>query len=264
MPARPGVPLLAAALALSAPPAARAAELATYAAGAIPVAAAAANVEFPVGGDFRGELGTLVLGQGTYDDHNPFQYLSLVAPWAWLHFDGVRNLRLSVAFEEFLYAEVPPLGLPSGHEERLALRARLQQPRGEGALYELLQLDVRSFVDPGGTHRWVYRPRFRIGQGFNLDAVHIHSIVLYQEVALRYAEDSYSRRAFEFFRAFIGYTGTTRRGVFVTLGLVGQVTLNPAATRLDLFYGPVLAFTYRVPSPRAEAAPPQPSEVELH
>ena len=94
-----------------------------------------------------------MLGQGTYEDHNPFAYLSAASPFAWVHFDVVPNLRLSAAFQEIFYREVAPLGLRDGHEERFVTRARLQQPRGTAALYELVQLDVRSFDDPGGTHR---------------------------------------------------------------------------------------------------------------
>jgi hypothetical protein len=253
-----------AAVLLSAPRSAAPANPSTYTVGNIPVAPVAAQVEFPVAGALRGEVGLALLGQGSYDHRSPFEYLSAVAPSAWLHWDGVRNVRLTLSFQEFLYRDVPSLGLRDGHEERLVLRARLQQPRGEAALYELLQLDVRSFDDPGGVHRVVYRPRLRIGQGFNLDAVRIHSLVLYQEVALRFAEDGYASRAFDFFRAFAGYTWTTRRGTFVTLGLVGQVSLNPGATRYDVLWGPVLTAAYRFRT-RAAAAPtsPPPAEADL-
>ena len=259
--------MLAAAVLLAAIPlAARAATiLPTYAVGSIPVAPGYASVEFPIHGDFRGEVGALALGQGTYDDKNPFAYLSLVAPSAWLHFDGVANLRLSAAFQEFLYRAVPAMGIPDSHEERVVARARLQQPRGSAALYELVQLDVRSFDDAGGTHRIVYVPRFRVGQGFNLDAVRIQSLVLYQELALRFSDASYTTRAFDFFRAFAGYTWTTRRGLFVTLGLVGQISLSPPATRYDFLFGPVLAFNYRfrTPVPAEVETPPPPPDVEL-
>lgn len=149
------------------------------------------------------------------------------------------------------------------HEERGVLRARLQQPRGAAALYEMLQLDVRSFEDAGGTQRLVFRPRFRLGQGFNLDAVRIHSLVLYEEVAFRFATDGdYAARAFEFFRAFAGYMWTTRRGVFVTLGVAGQVTLNPAATAYNFLWGPALGITYRFRSAPADVPPPPP-DVEI-
>jgi hypothetical protein len=236
----------------------------TYTVGNIPVAPVVAQVEFPVRGALRAEAGVAALWQGTYDDRNPFEYLSLVAPSAWLHWDGVRNLRLTAAFQELFYREVPPLGIPDGHEERVIVRARLQQPRGEAALYELVQLDVRSFEDVGGTQRLVFRPRFRLGQGFNLDAVRIHSLVLYQEIAFRFAEEGYASRAFEFFRAFAGYTWTTRRGTFVTLGLLGQVSLNPRATRYDLLWGPVLTAAYRFHrAAAATAEPPPPADPEV-
>lgn len=253
--------LLALSLLAAAAPA-RAAGPATYAVGDIPVAPGVTSVEFPIGRAFASEIGLGALGQGTYDERNPFSYLSLLSPAAWLHYDGVRNLRLSLAFQELLYFEVPPLGLPDGHEERLVLRARVQQPRGAAALYEMLQLDVRSFDDAGGTHRWVFRPRFRVGQGFNLDAVRIHSLVLYQEVAFRFSADGYAERAFEFFRAFAGYTWTTRRGTFVTLGVIGQVSINPPATRYDVLWGPALSVLYRFRSAAPEA-PPAPSDVEV-
>ena len=45
----------------------------------------------------------------------------------------------------------------------------------------------------------------------------IHSMTLYQEAALRFADSSYTTRAFDFYRAVVGYTWTTRRGTFVTL-----------------------------------------------
>jgi hypothetical protein len=259
-----GLQLLAASLVAAAPlVAAPAPALPTYAVGSIPVAPGLVSVEFPIHRDFRGEIGALVLGQGTFDDNNPFAYLSVVSPWAWVHFDGVRNLRVSAAFQEFFYREVAPMGLRDAHEERFVARARVQQPRGTAALYELLQLDVRSFDDPGGTHRVVYRPRLRVGQGLNLDAVRIHSLVLFQEVALRFSDASYTERAFDFFRAFLGYTWTTRRGTFVTVGVVGQISLNPAATRYDFLYGPALTFAYRFRSaPKAEPAPLAP-EVEV-
>ncbi|RPJ62587.1 MAG: hypothetical protein EHM24_25780 [Acidobacteria bacterium] len=243
--------------------AAAAPTLPTYAVGSIPVAPGSVSVEFPIHGDFQGELGALVLGQGTYDNHNPFAYLSAASPFAWVHFDVVPNVRLSAAFQEIFYREVAPLGLRDAHEERLVTRARLQQPRGTAALYELFQLDVRSFDDPGGTHRIVYRPRFRIGQGLNLDAVRIHSLVLFQEVAFRFSDSSYTERAFESFRAFVGYMWTTRRGAFVTLGFVGQISLNPAATRYDFLYGPALNVAYRFRSAAKAEAPPVPPDVDV-
>ena len=256
--------LIAAALVAAAPLQAAAAPLTTYAVGSFPVVPGLVDVEFPIHRDFRGQVGVVALGQGTYDDGNPFAYLSLVSLSAWLHFDGERNLRLSVAFQEFFHREVAPMGLRDAHEERLVARARIQQPRGAAAVYELIQLDVRSFDDPGGTHRVVYRPRFRLGQGFNLDAVRIHSLVLFQEVAFRFSDASYTTRAFDFFRAFAGYTWTTKRGTFVTLGLVGQISLNPPATRYDFLYGPVLSLAYRFRSaPAAAEAPPAPSDVEV-
>jgi len=258
----PGATLLALALLALALPAA-AENPGTYAVGHIPVAAGIGSVEFPIRGSFAAEVVVGALGQGTYQDQNPFEYLSLVSPTAWLHFDGVRNLRLSAAFQEVLYSAVPPLGLPDGHEERGVVRARLQQPRGAAALYEMIQLDVRSFDDPGGTHRVVFRPRFRVGQGFNLDAIRIHSLVLYQEVAFRFSGDGYAARAFEFFRAFAGYTWTTKRGTFVTLGLIGQISLNPPATRYDFLFGPALTFSYRFRSAAAPETPPAPADVDV-
>jgi hypothetical protein len=260
-PRTPRASLLALAL-LAAPHAAAAANPSTYSVGTLPVAPGAVGVEFPIRGAFSGEVGLIVLGQGTYDDRSPFAYLAGVAPSAWLHFDGVPNLRLSAAFQEIFYGEVAPLRIPESREERGVVRARLQQPRGAAALYEMIQLDVRSFEDAGGTHRLVFRPRLRVGQGFNLDAVRIHSLVLYQEVALRFSDDGYAARAFEFFRAFVGYTWTTRRGTFATLGLIGQISLNPPATAYTFLWGPALALSHRFRAAPA-ATPPAPPDVEV-
>jgi hypothetical protein len=235
----------------------------TYSVGNIPVVPVIASVEFPIHGPFAAEVGAAVLAQGTYDDRNPFSYLSLVTPSAWIHYDGVQNLRLSVAFQELFYFEVPPLGIRDSHEERGVLRARLQQPRGAAALYEMLQLDIRSFDDAGGTHRVVFRPRFRLGQGFNLDAVRIHSLVLYQEIAFRFSDAEYTTRAFDFFRAFAGYTWTTRRGTFITLGLIGQISLNPPGTAYNFMWGPALSVAYRFRSAAAPETPAPPADVEV-
>jgi len=249
---------LAAALLGAAGPAA-ASNPQTYAVGTIPVAGTVATVQFPIGTGFQGEVGTAALGQGTYDNDNPFAYLSLVAGTAWLHFDGVRDLRLSAGFQEFRYREIPPLGVKDSHEERGVFRARLQQPRGAAALYEMLQLDVRSFNYPTGENRYlVYRPRFRVGQGFNLDAQRISSLVLYQEIAFRFSPDPYAKRAFEFFRAYFGYLWTTQRGTFVSLGILGQIGLNPGATRYDLLWGPVLGISHWFRAEKPEAPPPAP------
>lgn len=256
-----GTWLITLALLAGAPPAA-AENPKTYAVGNIPVAGGVAAVEFPVRRGYAAEVDLAALGQGTYGDRNPFAYLALVMPGAWLHYDGIRDLRLSLAFQEALYRGVPPLGLKDSHEERGIARMRIQQPRGEAALYEMVQLDVRSFDDPGGMHRVVFRPRFRVGQGFNLDAVHVHSLGLYEEVAFRFAEAGYAARAFEFFRAFVGYTWTTRHGTFVTLGMVGQISLNRPATRYDILWGPVLGLRYRFRSAAPET-PPEPTEVEV-
>jgi hypothetical protein len=209
-------------------------------------------------------VGSLFLSQGTFNDRNPFAYLSQVAPWIWLHYDGVRNLRLSAAFQEAWSFDVAPLGISSGHEERYTARARLQEPRGTSALYQMLQFDLRSFDDPTGKHQVVFRPRFRVGVGLNLDATRIHSMALYQEAALHFGDSSYINRAFDFYRAVIGYTWTTRRGVFVTAAVLGQVSLNPAGTSLGFAYGPVLAFAYRIaPSAKGEETPPEPADVEV-
>jgi hypothetical protein len=256
--------LVAAALVASASLAGRAQPLASYGVGALPVAAGQADLEFPIAGDFRGQVGSLFLSQGTFDDRNPFAYLSQVSPWVWLHYDGVRNLRVSAAFQESWSFDVPPLGIQSGHEERYMARARLQEPRGASALYQMLQLDLRSFNDPTGKHQVVFRPRFRVGVGLNLDATRIHSMALYQEGAVHFGDSSYINRAFDFYRAVIGYTWTTRRGVFVTAAVLGQVSLNPAGNAFAFGYGPVLSFAYRIaPSVKGEEAPPEPAEVEL-
>jgi hypothetical protein len=260
--ARPTGTFLALAL-LTATSPALAANPSTYSVGTVPVAAGSASVEFPLGRGFAGEVGAFALGEGTFHDENPFTYLGGWAPMAWLHWDGVANLRLSAGFQEVFWQEVAPLGTPSFHEERGILRSRFQQPRGAAALYEMVQLDVRSFDDAAGTHRLVFRPRFRVGQGFNLDAVRIHSLVLYQELALRYATDAdYATRAFDFFRAVVGYMWTTRRGTFVTLGLAGQVSLNPQATAYTFLCGPMLAVSYRFRSTPAETPPPPP-DIEI-
>ncbi|HZX64984.1 MAG: hypothetical protein ACJ78W_14300 [Myxococcales bacterium] len=256
--------LVAAALLASASLPGRAQPLPSYTVGTLPVAAGQADVEFPLAGDFRGQLGSLFLSQGTFDDRNPFAYLSQVAPWVWLHYDGVRNLRLSAGFQEAWSFSVPPLRIPSGHEERYSARARLQEPKGASALYQMVQLDLRSFDDPTGKHQVVFRPRFRFGVGLNLDATRIHSMALYQEGALRFGDSSYISRAFDFYRAVIGYTWTTRRGVFVTAAVLGQVSLSPAGNSLAFAYGPVLSFAYRIaPSVKGEETPPEPAEVEL-
>jgi len=256
---------LLAALALSTPLAAAAqATLPTYAVGSVPVAPLGAGIEFPVATGFQAEVNAILLAQGGYGDKNPYQYLSMVAPGAFLHYDGVENLRLSAAFQQFFYREVQELGLPAWNEQRYVARARVQQPRGAAALYEMLQLDVRSFTDPAGVDRLVFRPRLRVGQGFNLDAVRIHSLVLYQELGLRYSSDDYAKKAFDFFRAVVGYTWTTRRGTFATIGLVGQIQLNPANTRYDFLVGPVMIFQRRfLPSRPTEEASPTPPDIEV-
>src|SRR5262249_6337140 len=154
-------------------------------------------------------------------------------PAFWLHFDGVENLRLSAGFQETWSLGVSEMGIPSGHEERFMVRARLQQPRGASALYQLLQLDFRSFDDPLGNHQFVFRPRLRIGVGFNLDASRVHSTMLYMEGALRFADSSYTNRAFDFYRAVIGYTWTTKRGLFITAAFLGQASLDPPGTAIS-------------------------------
>jgi hypothetical protein len=234
----------------------------TYKVGTLPIGIGTATAELPLGRAFATELGAAVITVGGYDDKNPFANLSGVAPLGWLHFDGVQNLRLSVGYQQLFYGDVAPGRYPNSHEERGVLRARWQQPRGAAALYEMLQLDVQYFEDPTRTQRLVFRPRLRIGQGFNLDAVRIHSLVLYQEVALRYAEQGYAARAFEFFRAFAGSTFTTRRGTFVTLGVAAQITLNPPATAYNFLVGPALGILHRFRSAPAEVPPPAP-DVEV-
>jgi hypothetical protein len=256
---------LLAALALSAPLAAAAqATLPTYAVGNVPVSPLGAAVEFPVATGFQAEVNTVLLTQGGYGDQNPFQYLSMVAPGAYLHYDGVENLRLTAGFQQVFYREVQAIGLPAWNEQRYLIRGRVQQPRGAAALYELLQLDVRRFTDPAGVDRLVFRPRIRVGQGFNLDAVRIHSLVLYQELALRYSSDDYTKKAFDFFRAVVGYTWTTRRGTFATLGLIGQIQLNPANTRYDFLVGPVVIFQRRyLPTKASDEVAPVAPDVEV-
>jgi hypothetical protein len=234
----------------------------TYVVGHIPVAVGVGGVEFPVGRRLAVEVDLGVLSQGTYDTANPFAYLSLITPLAWLHWDATKNLRLSLGLEESIYREVPPLGLKNTHEERGIARARLQQPRGEAALYEMLQLDVRSFDDPSGSPRVVFRPRFRVGQGFNLDAVRVHSLMLYQEAALHFAGGGYESSVFDFFRVFAGYGWTTRTGTYVTIGILGQLSLNAPATRFDLLWGPALAISHRFRAAPPEA-PPAPPEVDV-
>lgn len=251
---------LAAALALAAAaPPASATNPSTYSVGTLPASPGVATVELPLAKGLAVELGAAELTVGGFDDKNPFANLSGLAPHGWLHFDGVPNLRLSAGYQQLFYFDVAPQRMPNSHEERVVLRARYQQPRGAAALYEMLQLDTMRFEDPGGAHRLVFRPRLRIGQGFNLDAVRIHSLILYQEVALRFSEAGYAARAFDFFRAFAGYMWTTRRGTFVTLGVVGQISLNPAATAYTFLLGPAIGVTYRFRSGgRPETPPPAP------
>ncbi len=255
--------ILAGSALLGAASAAIAANPSTYSVGTVPASPGTASVELPIGRGFATELGLIELTLGAFDDKNPWANLSGVAPFAWLHYDGVPNLRLSAAYQEVFYFDVAPGRLPNSHEERIVLRARWQQPRGAAALYEMLQLDTMSFDDPTGTHRLAFRPRLRIGQGFNLDAVRIHSLVLYEEVALRYGEPSYFARSFDFFRTFIGYMWTTRRGTFVTLGVVGQISLNAPATAYTFLVGPAIGVTYRFRSGPPPETPPPPPDVEV-
>lgn len=242
---------------------AAAANPSTVSVGTLPVSPGQASVEVPLARGFAAEGAVVVLGQGTFEDQNPFAYLAGVAPVAWLHFDAVPNLRLSASFQEVFWQEVAPLRVPSSAEERGVVRARLQQPRGTAAIYEMLQLDVRSFEDATGAHHLAWRPRLRLGQGFNLDAVRIHSLVLYQEIAFRFSNDGYYARSFEFFRAVAGYMWTTRRGTFVTVALAAQLGLNPSATAYTFMIGPALSVNYRFRA-RAAEAPPVPPDVEMN
>ena len=255
---------LAAALALAgAAGPASAANPSTYVVGTLPAAPVVASVELPVGSGLATELGVAELTVGGFGDNNPFANLSGVAPIGWLHFDGVPNLRLSAGFQVLFYFDVAPQRMPDSREERVVLRGRYQQPRGAAALYEMVQLDTMSFEDPGGMHRLVFRPRFRVGQGFNLDAVRIHSLVLYQELAFRFSGAGYAARAFDFFRAFAGYMWTTRRGTFVTVGVVGQISLNPAATAYTFLLGPAIGINYRFRARARPETPPPAPEVDL-
>ncbi len=261
MPTRVFRALISSAL-LCAAATAGAANPSTVSVGTLPAAPITGSVEFPIGRGFATELGVVELTLGGYDDKNPFANLSGVGPAAWVHYDGVSNLRLSAAYQELFYFDVAPGRQPHSHEERVTLRARFQQPRGAAALYEMLQLDVMGFDDPTGARRVEFRPRLRVGQGFNLDAVRIHSLVLYQEVGLRYGEGSYFARSFEFFRAVAGYMWTTRRGTFVTVGVVGQISLNPAATAYTFLVGPAIAVNYRFRAAAPETPPPPGVEIE--
>jgi hypothetical protein len=254
---------LAAALALAGAGTASAANPSTYAVGTLPASPGVASVELPLGRGLATELGVAELTVGGFDDKNPFANLSAVAPLAWLHLDGVPNLRLSAGYQQLFYFDVAPQRMPNSHEERVVLRGRYQQPRGAAALYEMLQLDTMRFEDPGGTRRLVFRPRLRVGQGFNLDAVRIHSLILYQELAFRFSEAGYAARAFDFFRAFAGYMWTTQRGTFVTLGVVGQISLNPAATSYTFLLGPAIGINYRFRAQARPETPPPGPDVDL-
>src|SRR5262249_54822952 len=224
----------------------RARALASYAVVTLPVAGTSADLEFPVAGEFRGQGGMVLVSQGTFEDKNPLAHLSIVSPTLWLHYDGIQNLRLSAGFQEIWSLSISEMAVPSNHEERFIVRARLQEPRGTSALYQLLQIDLRSFDDPTGNHQFVFRPRLRIGVGFNLDPARVHSTMLYMEGALRFADSSYTTRAFDFYRAAFGYTWTTKRGLFITAALLGQASLNPAGTAITFFWGPILSLAYRI------------------
>jgi len=234
-----------------------------YGIGTVPVAAGQGELEFPVAGDFRAEVGFLGLSQGTFVDRNPFAHFSYLSPWTWIDWYAASNLRLSAGFQEIWNLGVSEMGIPSSHEERFMARARLQQPRGETALYQMLQFDVRSFDDPAGNHQVVFRPRLRLGVGLNLDASRINSMALYQEAALRFADSSYTTRAFDFYRAVVGYTWTTRRGLFVNVALVGQASLDPSGANVAFLYGAVLSLAYRIAPPSAAVeVPPEPPQIE--
>jgi hypothetical protein len=237
-----------------------AAALTAYGVGSVPAAAGVADAEFPISGPFRGEVAFIALSQGWFDDKNPFAHLGAVAPWGWLHYDGIPNLRLSAGFQETFNLAIEEVGVPSSQEERFMARARLQQPKGQSAIYETLQLDVRNLDG-----QVVFRPRFRAGVGFNLDAARVQSLMLYQEVALRFADSSYTTKAFDFYRSVVGYTWTTKRGLFATLALVVQASLAPNGGNVTLLYGAALSLLYRfqtaAKAPAIEETPPQP-EVE--
>jgi hypothetical protein len=254
--------LLLVTLARSAGAAAAPPRLPTYSVGSVLIAPGNLTLEFPLFGDLRGQVGLTLLPQGTYEDRNPFAYLSGVFPYAWIHYDAVRNLRLSAGYQALWTLAVTPVGIPSGREDRYILRARYQEPLGASALYELAQLDFRSFDDARGVHQFVLGPRFRVGQGFNLDAARINSLSLFEEVGFRFADPSYTKRKFDFFRAFVGYTWTSRHGIFVTFGVIGQISLNPPGTGISIFYGPLLSLAYRI-SPRVSAAPPEPQAPDI-
>jgi hypothetical protein len=217
----------------------------SYTVGTVPVAAVEGDFEFPLTRDFRMQASFLALSQGTFSDDNPFAYLSLVSPWLWLHYDGIRNLRLSTWFQETWLRGVAPTGTRSARQEAYGLRARVQEPRGEAALYQMLQLDLLN-LHAGGQDFLIFRPRVRVGVGLNLDQNRIHSLTLYQEAALRFSEAAYTTHAFDYYRTIVGYTFTTRRGVFVTVAVLGNLAQNPAGNGLVLFYGPFLNFAYRI------------------
>ena len=67
------------------PGAAAAAPPSTYAVGSIPVAVGQGDLEFPVSGDFRGQVGTVLVSQGTFDNRNPWKLLPYFVVWAILY-----------------------------------------------------------------------------------------------------------------------------------------------------------------------------------
>jgi hypothetical protein len=245
------------ALALLLPAAARAQS--AYTVGTVPVAAVEGDFEFPLTRELRLQASFLALSQGTFSDNNPFAYLSLVSPWVWLHYDGFRNLRLSAWFQELWLRGVAPTGTASARQEAYGLRARIQEPRGDAALYQMLQLDMLDLHAPSGEFI-IFRPRVRVGVGLNLDQNRIHSLTLYQEASLRFSEAAYTTHPFDYYRTIVGYTFTTRRGVFVTVAVLGNLAQNPAGNGLVLFYGPFINFAYRI-VPSADR-PPEPPEIE--
>jgi len=234
--------------------------LSRYLVGSIQVAPGLLDFEFPLYRDLGGELTFSWITQGTFENSNPFAYLSIVSPSAAINLDAVRNVRLTVGFQELWYRAVPPVGIPRTTEERFFTRARVQQPRGSSAVYEAVELDLRNLSDPAGNHHFIFRPRFQVGYGLNLDARRVYSATLFQEVALRFFDDSYTTHAFEYYRAFVGYTFTTRRGLFVSLGFIGQLSVNPPATQLTFAYGPLLSLKFRIFPATAQPleTPPEP------
>ena len=224
----------------------------------IPATIEELDLAFDIKGKWTGQVDLQTVTQGAYlgVNNNPFAYWQRAHIRPWLQFHHSKKVVVAGSVGYMKRYAVPPQNNKRGDEIRVTLMGTFTQPQSWGSFYEQVRGEVKNNKSDGSTD-WTHTPRFRfrLGQNIKLKEDHNQTLVVYEEIMVKYKKHS---KAFDILRFFGGYSYTKNEKWSFTAGFITQLQLNRNNTNVDVYFGPSVGVRYHFGKSKHPHPPPDP------